>query len=57
MPLSSGRGKKAHGKNVAELVRNFKAKGTIGHSKPPSMEAALKQANAIAYRKSREGKK
>ena len=54
MPLKSGSSEKVRSTNIAELVRSFKRTGRIGNSEPKSKAAAVKQAVAIAYRKSRE---
>jgi len=52
MPLK--RGKKKHKSNMQELLRSYKTTGMIGTSKPKSMHAAVRQANAVAYGKDRE---
>ncbi len=57
MPLKSGKGKKAHSSNVKELLTKFKETGKIGTSHPANVDAAMKQANAISFAKSRKGKK
>ena len=49
MPLNQSTSKKAFAGNVAELIRSYKAKGSIGSSKPESKEKARKQALAIAF--------
>ena len=53
MPLKKGKSKKVISSNVKELLHNYKEKGTIGTSRPKSMEQAQKQAAAIAYSKAR----
>lgn len=57
MPLAKGRSKKVVSKNIGEMVRSYKKKGTIGTSTPANPEAARKQAIAIAFKKSGMGKK
>lgn len=54
MPLIAGKSDRARSTNIAELLRAFKAKGSIGNSKPASMKKAVSQASAIAYRKQAE---
>lgn len=54
MPLKSGSGAKTRSTNIKELLHAFKSSGRIGNSKPSSMKAAVAQAAAIAYRKSRD---
>lgn len=54
MPLKAGSGSATHSDNVKEMIKAFKKTGRIGNSKPESMRKALAQANAAAYRKSRE---
>ena len=56
MPLSKGKSKRTHSKNVSELMSAYKKTGKIGSSKPKSLAHAIEIANAIAYRKAR-GKK
>ena len=52
MPLKSGKG--SFGANVSELMHAYERKGSIGSSHPSNKTAALKQALAIAYDKTRE---
>ncbi len=54
MPLKSGKGE-VHS-NIKELMKSYKASGKIGTSTPKSKRDAVKQAAAIAYKKSREKK-
>jgi hypothetical protein len=49
MALDKTPGKKAFASNVAELIRSYKAKGTIGKSTPSSKAEARKKALAIAF--------
>ena len=56
MPLKTGKGQKVISSNIKELLDSFKAKGSIGTSKPKSMKKARAQAAAIAYSKARKGK-
>lgn len=51
MPLKSG--KHNFSANVSELMRAYERKGSIGKSHPKNKSAALKQALAIAYKKTR----
>ena len=53
MPLKGG--KSAVKSNIRELMHKFKESGKIGTSHPGSTKKAMKQAAAIAFRKSREG--
>ena len=54
MPLKKGKSKKVISSNVKELLHNYKEKGTIGTSRPKSMEQAQKQAAVIAYSKAKK---
>jgi len=49
MPLIKERTKEAFEKNVAELIRSYKRKGTIGRAHPKSLAKARKMAVAIAF--------
>lgn len=57
MPLKSGKSTSDISSNIAELIRGFKKKGSIGASHPGSMRKASKQAAAIAFSKARRGKR
>jgi len=54
MPLKKGKSKKTISRNIGELIKSFKEKGSIGTSKPKSIEKAKKQAAAIAISKAEE---
>ncbi len=54
MPLKKGKSKKAISGNIAEMVRAYKEKGSIGHTKPGSMKKAQQIAAAAAYGMARE---
>ena len=54
MPLIKGGGKGNFSANVKETMDSYKAKGTIGTSKPADKKAALRQALAIAYSEMRK---
>lgn len=54
MPLKKGKSKKTISKNIGELVKSYKKKGSIGTSHPKSKKAAQKQAVAIALSKAKE---
>lgn len=56
MPLIDSASNKARSANIAEIERSYKAKGSIGTSKPKSDAAAQKQAEAIAYATQRKNK-
>jgi len=49
VPLIQSSSKKARSKNIKELVRSYKKKGSIGTSKPEGMKQAIAQAVAISY--------
>ena len=51
MPLEEGSKPKTIRTNISELIRKFKKTHTIGNSKPKNLEAAKKQAVAIAHKK------
>jgi hypothetical protein len=51
MPLKKGKG--SISSNIEELLGSWKKTGKIGTSSPRTMDAAKKQAAAIAYRKAR----
>lgn len=55
MPLKSGNSQKTVSGNIQEMMRAYKAKGSIGNTKPKSAAKAVKIAAAAAYRKA--GKK
>jgi len=52
MPLKKGRSNKAMSSNIKEMVDSWKQNGKIGTSSPANKKKAIKQAVAIAYRKS-----
>lgn len=54
MPLQAGKSKEAFASNVAELIRTYKSKGKIGHTRPKSAKHARKIALAAAFSKKRE---
>ena len=56
MPLQKGSSKPVIASNIRELLHSFKQKGSLGTSRPPSMQAAQKQAAAIAFSQARRGK-
>lgn len=49
MPLKKGKGSKVHSFNVQKMMDEWKTTGMMGTSRPKSMVAAMRQANAIAY--------
>jgi hypothetical protein len=53
MPLSSGKSKKTISGNIEEMMRSWKAKGSIGNTKPKSVKKAQQIASAAAYSKAR----
>lgn len=53
MPLKTGKSKSVISGNIKEMVHAYKAKGTIGNTKPRSMKKARAIAAAAAYRKAR----
>ena len=53
MPLTPGA---PVGQSMSELLTSYKAKGTLGTSKPKSKKAAIKQALAISYSNKRRKK-
>lgn len=53
MPLKKGKSDAVFSANVAEILRSYKKKGTIGSSKPKTVADARRQALAIAYAKKR----
>jgi hypothetical protein len=53
MPLASGSSKKTVSSNIAEIMRSYHKKGSIGTSRPKSKSKAMKQAAAIAFAKAR----
>lgn len=55
MPLKPGKSQGTISSNIGELLKSFKAKGSLGNSHPKSMSSARKQAAAIAYSKARKG--
>lgn len=55
MPLKSGKSKKTISGNIQEMMRSYKAKGSIGNTSPKSTAKAQKIAVAAAYNKA--GKK
>ena len=56
MPLKKGKSKKIISKNIKEMFRSYKKKGTIGTSKPESKEEARRQIVAIALKKAGKSK-
>lgn len=54
MPLKRGRSQDVISENIAELLRSYSGKGTIGRIKPMNKAHAREIASAIAYRKARE---
>ena len=48
MPLKRGSSKSTIGSNIKTLVDDWKEDGLIGTSHPPTKQAAVKQAVAIA---------
>lgn len=54
MPLHEGSSQKTISSNIKEIMDAYKKKKKIGTSHPKSKKEAIKQAAAIAYRKSRE---
>jgi hypothetical protein len=53
MPLAEGSSKKTISSNIAEIMRSYHKKGSIGTSHPKSGKKAQKQAAAIAFAKAR----
>lgn len=56
MPLKSGKSKAAITGNIQEMMRSFKAKGSIGNTTPKSPKKAQQIAAAAAYSKARKSK-
>ena len=56
MPIRKGKSKRTVSNNIAEIVNSYKAKGTIGTSKPKSKKKAQQQAIAIALSNARKSK-
>ncbi len=54
MPLKEGKSQETISSNIKEIMDAYKKKKKIGTSHPKSKKEAVKQAVAIAYRKSRE---
>jgi hypothetical protein len=50
MPLEQSKTKEAFGRNLSELMRTFKRKGSIGSSGKLTKEEARKRALAIAFK-------
>lgn len=57
MPLRKGRSVETMRGNVAEIMRSYKGKGTIGNIKPKSKKHAAKIAVAIAAKKAGRSRK
>ncbi len=51
MPLRAGHSLATARGNIAEIMRSYKRKGTIGTSTPKNKKKAVKQAVAIAMHK------
>ena len=51
MPLRNGKSQDAVKSNIKKLVHEYEHDGTIGDSRPPSKQKAVKQAVAIALKK------
>ncbi len=49
MPLIKSASKDARNENIHEMLKSYKAKGSIGKSKPKNFKKAVEQASAIAY--------
>ncbi len=56
MPLKVGKSSKTISKNISEMTRSYKKKGSIGTSKPESAEKARSQMVAIALKKAGKSK-
>lgn len=56
MPLIQSPSNKARSSNIAEVYKSYKAKGTIGNTRPKSDEQARKIAEAIAYSTQRKNR-
>ncbi len=51
MPLKSGKNQEVVKSNIKKLVHEWEKDGTIGKSRPPSKNKAIKQAVAISLKK------
>ncbi len=54
MPLQKGGSREAFRSNVAEMLRSWKSKGSLGNDAIKSYGKARKKALAIAFRVKRE---
>ncbi len=56
MPLKKGRSQATISKNIAECIRSYKSKGTIGNTTPRNLSHAVKICSAAAYSTARKSK-
>lgn len=57
MPIKKGSSNKTRAENIKEMVTSFKAKGSIGNTRPGSLKKASQIAAAIAYKNQRKARK
>jgi hypothetical protein len=57
MSLKAGKSQAVISANIRELLRSYKETGMIGNVKPKNIKEAVKIASAIAFTKSRGGRK
>lgn len=55
-PLKKGRSQATISSNIAECIRSYKSKGTIGNTTPKSLKHAMKICQAAAYSSARKSK-
>ena len=56
MPLRKGSSKSTISANIAECIRSYKSKGTIGNTTPRNLKHAMKICQAAAYSSARRSK-
>lgn len=56
MPFKSGRSQATISANIAECIRSYKSKGTIGNTTPRNLKHAMKICQAAAYTSARRSR-
>ena len=56
MPMKHGRSQSTISSNIAECIRSYKNKGTIGNTTPKNLKHAVKICQGAAYTSARKSK-